>query len=113
MRGVVDLRGQIVTMRDRAYLTEAMPMAVVWGSHDTVLPVKHAQAAADLAPFAIVEVIANAGHFPHRDHPERFVKILHDFIRSTEPAVYRRAKWRSLLIKGAGGRGGSRLSVIA
>jgi pimeloyl-ACP methyl ester carboxylesterase len=114
VRGVVDLRGQVVSMRDRAYLTEAMPMAVVWGSDDTVLPVSHAGIAAELAPFARVEVIADAGHFPHRDHPERFVKILGDFIRSTDPAVYRRAKWRSLLVKGAdGAKSGPRLSIIA
>jgi pimeloyl-ACP methyl ester carboxylesterase len=114
VRGVVDFRGQIVTMRDRAYLTEAMPIAVVWGADDTVLPVRHAEVAAELAPFSTVEVIANSGHFPHRDHPERFAKILNDFIRGTEPAVYRRGRWRSLLIKGAGGApAGGRLSVIA
>ena len=32
VRAVVDWRGQIVTMADRAYLTEAMPMCVVWGT---------------------------------------------------------------------------------
>ena len=46
-------------------------------------------------------MISNAGHFPHRDHPERFVKIVNDFIKSTEPAVYKRAKWRQVLIEGA------------
>ena len=30
VRAVVDTRGQIVTMVDRAYLTQAMPMLVVW-----------------------------------------------------------------------------------
>ena len=29
---MVDWKGQIVTMADRAYLTEAMPMCVVWGT---------------------------------------------------------------------------------
>jgi pimeloyl-ACP methyl ester carboxylesterase len=101
VRNVVDLRGQIVTMRDRAYRTEHMPMCVIWGTHDAVIPVRHAGVASELAPTATVEVIANAGHFPHKDHPERFVKILDDFIRSTQPAVYRRAKWRSLLVNRA------------
>jgi len=101
VRNVVDLHGQIVTMRDRAYLTESMPMCVVWGSDDAVLPAKHAEYAGLIAPKATVEVISNAGHFPHRDHPERFVKIVNDFIKSTEPAVYKRAKWRQVLIEGA------------
>ncbi|MGZ4427066.1 MAG: alpha/beta fold hydrolase [Nocardioidaceae bacterium] len=95
--GVVDWRGQIVTMADRAYLTQAMPMCVIWGTEDGVIPVRHASIAADLAPSATVEVIRNAGHFPHKDHPQRFVKIVNDFVRSTEPAVYHRGRWRALL----------------
>ncbi|MFT4010545.1 MAG: alpha/beta fold hydrolase [Nocardioidaceae bacterium] len=101
VRAVVDLRGQVVTMRDRAYLTEAMPICVVWGTEDRVLPVKHAGVAAEIAPGATVEVIPDAGHFPHKDDPDRFVKVLCDFVDSTEPAVYRRAKWRALLVHGA------------
>jgi alpha-beta hydrolase superfamily lysophospholipase len=84
----------------RAYLTEAMPMAVIWGRDDMVIPVRHASNAAALAPNARVEVIPNAGHFPHKDHPERFVKILNDFVRTTQPAKYSRARWRRLLQRG-------------
>ena len=97
VRAVVDWRGQIVTMADRAYLTDAMPMCVVWGRDDAVIPVRHASNAARLAPKARVEVIPNAGHFPHKDHPHRFAKIVHEFIRTTQPAQYSRARWRSLL----------------
>jgi pimeloyl-ACP methyl ester carboxylesterase len=97
---VVDWKGQIVTMADRAYLTEAMPMAVIWGRDDRVIPVRHASNAAALAPAARVEVIPDAGHFPHKDHPHRFAKIVHEFIRSTEPAAYSRARFRGLLRTG-------------
>lgn len=100
VRAVVDWRGQIVTMADRAYLTEAMPICVVWGRNDQVIPVRHAGNAAALAPSARVEIIPNAGHFPHKDHPQRFVKIVNDFIRTTEPAVYERDRWRTLLEHG-------------
>ena len=96
----VDWRGQVVTMADRAYLTQAMPMLVVWGTEDSVIPVRHAGVAAEIAPGATVEVIGNAGHFPHKDHPQRFVKIVNDFIGSTEPAVYHRGRWRNLLRTG-------------
>jgi pimeloyl-ACP methyl ester carboxylesterase len=98
--GVVDARGQLVTMVDRAYLTEAMPMLVVWGSEDRVIPVHHAKTVSAVAPSAMVEVLGNSGHFPHKDHPERFVKILNDFIRSTQPAAYHRGRWRQLLRNG-------------
>ncbi len=100
VRAVVDWRGQIVTMSDRAYLTDAMPMCVVWGRNDQVIPVRHAANAATLAPSARVEIIPNAGHFPHKDHPQRFVKIVNDFIRASEPAVYERERWRDLLEQG-------------
>ena len=101
VRAVVDWKGQIVTMADRAYLTEAMPMCVVWGADDMVIPVEHASNARALAPTARVEIIPNAGHFPHRDHPQRFVKVVRDFIRSTEPAAHDRDRWRELLEEGA------------
>jgi pimeloyl-ACP methyl ester carboxylesterase len=97
---VVDWRGQVVTMADRAYLTAAMPMCVIWGDKDRVIPVKHAKLAAEMAPGAVVEVVSNAGHFPHKDHPQRFVKIVTDFVRTTQPATYHRGRWRALLKAG-------------
>jgi hypothetical protein len=45
-------------------------------------------------------VIPNAGHFPHKDHPQRFVKIVNEFVRSTQPATYSRDRWRHLLRNG-------------
>jgi pimeloyl-ACP methyl ester carboxylesterase len=100
VRAVVDTRGQLVTMVDRAYLTQAMPMLVVWGQEDRVIPVRHATTATTVAPGAVVEVLGNSGHFPHKDHPERFVKIVNDFVRSTRPAAYHRGRWRQLLRNG-------------
>ena len=97
VRGVVDWRGQIVTMSDRAYLTEGMPICVVWGNDDPVMPVHHAHNVAALAPQARVEIFPNAGHFPHKDHPERFVKVVRDFLRTTEPSIYDRERIRRLL----------------
>jgi hypothetical protein len=76
-------------------------MCVIWGEDDRVIPVSHAAHAAGLAPAARIELIPDAGHFPHKDHPQRFVKILNDFIGSTQPASYSRARWRRLLERGA------------
>ncbi|TWG91251.1 pimeloyl-ACP methyl ester carboxylesterase [Nocardioides sp. J9] len=101
VRAVIDWRGQIVTMADRAYLSEAMPMAVVWGQDDRVIPVRHASNAAALAPDVRVEVLADAGHFPHKDHPGEFARILDEFVSTTEPASYSRARFRRLLKAGA------------
>lgn len=102
VRAVVDWKGQIVTMTDRAYLTETMPLCVVWGRDDVVLPVRQSNTVAALAPHAAVEVFPNAGHFPHKDHPDRFVRVVHHFMRNTQPSVYDRDRIRALLE--AGGR---------
>jgi len=100
VRSCIDLRGQVITMRDRAYLTAAMPMAIVWGSDDQVVPVEHAEVVGHLAPDARIEIFENSGHFPHKDHPERFTDFLTSFIRETHPAVYRRTNVRRLLLTG-------------
>ena len=113
VRAVVDWHGQIVTMADRAYLTEEMPMWVVWGRDDRVIPVRHASYAAKFAPSSRVEVIPDAGHFPHKDHPYRFSRIVHDFIRSTEPAKYSRARFRALLKNGSESTAPAPLRAVA
>jgi pimeloyl-ACP methyl ester carboxylesterase len=100
VRNCVDLNGQIITMRDRAYLTAAMPMALVWGAEDHVIPASHVEIARGLALDATIEVVKDSGHFPHKDHPERFVQFVEDFVAATEPAVYRRAYVRRLLRTG-------------
>jgi pimeloyl-ACP methyl ester carboxylesterase len=101
--GVIDWRGQNVTMRDRAYLTELLPLCVVWGAQDRVLPATHADVVREIAPNAQVTVMADAGHFPHKDHPDAFADLLEEFLRSTAPATYSRAKWRRLLKNGGPG----------
>ena len=100
VRSCIDMRGQVITMRDRAYLTAAMPMAIVWGADDQVLPVEHAEVVGALASEARVEIFADAGHFPHKDDPDRFIEFLTSFVRDTAPAVYRRANIRRLLLSG-------------
>jgi hypothetical protein len=101
VKAVVDLRGQIVTMWDRAYLTAGMPMCVVWGRNDHVIPVRHAANASVLVPWARVEVLEDSGHFPHKDHPERFAEIVEDFVASTTPSHVTKREWRRLLQVGA------------
>ncbi|WP_408895960.1 alpha/beta fold hydrolase [Nocardioides sp. R1-1] len=113
VRAVIDWRGQIVTMSDRAYLSEAMPMAVLWGAQDQVIPVSHADNARMLAPDVRVDVIDDAGHFPHKDHPDQFVRLLDEFISTTAPAAYNRARFRRMLKAGASAPLGPLAAVAA
>jgi hypothetical protein len=77
-----------------------MPLCVIWGRDDAVLPVRQSNTIAVLAPHARVEVFPNAGHFPHKDHPDRFVRVVNHFMRSTQPSVYDRDLIRALLERG-------------
>ena len=100
LRAIVDWRGQIVTMNDRAYLTEFIPTLVVWGEDDTVIPVKHAYAAQDKLPHARVEVFKDAGHFPHAEQPELFVETLSQFLADTQPARFDPRRWNRVMKQG-------------
>ncbi len=77
-----------------------MPTLIVWGARDRMIPVSHAHAAHAAIPGSRLEIFPGAGHFPQRDDPERFVTVLHDFIRSTEPARVDEPRWRALLQQG-------------
>jgi pimeloyl-ACP methyl ester carboxylesterase len=86
LRTIIDARGQRVDASDRLYLAQAIPFLVVWGERDPIIPVAHAHKAHELVPGSRLEIFPDAGHFPHLDDPLRFVRLLDDFIRTSEPA---------------------------
>ncbi|WP_134427612.1 alpha/beta fold hydrolase [Mycobacterium ulcerans] len=104
LRAVVDWRGQIVTMLDRCYLTQAIPVQIIWGSRDAVVPVRHAEMAHAAMPGSKLEVFEGSGHFPFHDDPARFIDIVLRFIDSTQPPEYDQAALRELLRTGGGKR---------
>jgi pimeloyl-ACP methyl ester carboxylesterase len=97
LRGVVDARGQAVTALDRLYLADSIPMLVIWGSRDPIVPAIHAETVRSLVPSARVQVFDGAGHWPHLDEPGRFCDVLLDFLATTEPAAHDLDSWRRLL----------------
>ena len=60
-------------MLDRCYLTEAIPVQIIWGSEDVVVPVRHAHMAHAAMPGSQLEIFENSGHFPFHDDPARFL----------------------------------------
>ncbi len=100
LRAVVDWRGQVVTMLDRCYLTESVPVQLIWGTHDSVIPLSHAELAHAAMPGSRLEIFDGSGHFPFHDDPDRFVEVVERFIDSTEPAVYDQEMLRGLLRTG-------------
>ncbi len=59
---------------------------VIWGSEDRVLPVAHAERWLELIAGARIELVADAGHLPHIEQPERVVEILRSVRREELPA---------------------------
>ena len=91
-----------MTLRDRAYLTEAMPTMIIWGTNDGVISSHHASLAHAAMPGSRLLMYDGAGHFPHHSDPERFVSDLEEFIATTQPAEHDPDGWRELLRRGGG-----------
>jgi pimeloyl-ACP methyl ester carboxylesterase len=96
-RAAIDAGGQRVSATDRLYLAADLPTLIVWGERDPIIPVDHGRAAHAAIPGSRLEVFEGAGHFPHREAPARFVAVIEDFVRSTEPAAFAESHWSALL----------------
>ncbi len=100
LRSVVDARGQYVTMLDRSYLVKSVPVQIIWGEDDLIIPVDHAHTAHAAMPGSRMEIFEDSGHMPFHDHPDRFVEVVERFIDSTRPATYDPDPMPSLLRTG-------------
>jgi pimeloyl-ACP methyl ester carboxylesterase len=100
LRSVVEPGGQRVNAANRLYLAEQVPLLLLWGEHDSLIPVKHGHETHALLPASRLEIFTESGHFPQLDQPERFIDLLSDFIDSTEPATLDAEGWRELLKAG-------------
>jgi pimeloyl-ACP methyl ester carboxylesterase len=100
LRAAVDWRGQMITMLNRCYLTESVPVQIIWGMQDVVVPVSHAWIAHAAMPNSRLEVFDDSGHFPFHDYPDDFAEVVEKFIDTTQPAEYDEAALRELLRSG-------------
>ncbi len=97
LRAVVDMRGQVITMLDRCYLTRDKPTLLTWGTRDPIIPYEHAIMAHAAMPWSRLEPFEGAGHFPHITHASRFLEVLDDFLTATQPSVHDPSAWREIL----------------
>jgi pimeloyl-ACP methyl ester carboxylesterase len=100
MRAVIDPGGQSVSAIDRLYLAARTPTLIVWGDQDKMIPVVHAYKAHEAIPNSRLEIMEGVGHFPHVEEPIRFVEILTDFMRTTQPSEFTREERLDLLREG-------------
>jgi len=88
LRSVVDHLGQRVSAFDRIGTLERVPALFVWGEHDRIVPAHQGEHVHRAVPHTQLAVFRNAGHFPHRDDPARFVRTLDAFLaREQRPAA--------------------------
>ncbi len=87
LRSVVDHRGQAVSALNKLHLTAGLPVVLIWGDDDRIIPVSHAYAAHDALTGSRLEVLEGIGHFPHVEAPMAVAEILENFIATTTPAT--------------------------
>jgi pimeloyl-ACP methyl ester carboxylesterase len=102
LRAIVDPSGQRVRATDRLYLAAQLPVLLLWGARDRIIPVGHGRRAQELIPGSRLEVFERSGHFPHLDEPERFVHTVRDWITTTEPGDTDAQRFQAAIREAAG-----------
>ena len=95
LRAVVGAEGQRVAAADRLYLAAELPLLIVWGERDPIIPVTHARAAHAALPGSRLEIFEDTGHVPQLESPGRFVAVVERFLAETEPASFDRDRWQA------------------
>ncbi|HEY5976272.1 MAG TPA: alpha/beta fold hydrolase [Solirubrobacterales bacterium] len=95
LRSVVGTEGQRVAALDKLYLAETLPLLILWGENDPIIPVEHGREAHAQLPGSRLEIFENTGHVPQLERPGRFIATLERFLAETEPAEFDRDEWRA------------------
>lgn len=53
-----------------------VPMKILWGRQDRILPVAFVDVYRKLLPKAEISILENCGHLPHAEKPDEFVEII-------------------------------------
>jgi len=79
LRSVVDASGQRVTALGKLTALDQLPVLLIWGAKDPVIPLHHGETAAEIIPNSELVVFPRIGHEPHVEDPGRFAQLLRDF----------------------------------
>jgi pyruvate dehydrogenase E2 component (dihydrolipoamide acetyltransferase) len=64
-----------------AFKRLTMPILIIWGDRDQVIPLDYGNLMAKQLPRARFEVIKGAGHMPFYEKPDEFNRLVLDFLR--------------------------------
>jgi len=95
LRSVVGMEGQRVAALDKLYLAETLPLLIIWGENDPIIPVEHARDTHSQLPSSHLEIFEDTGHVPQMERPGRFIAVLERFLAETEPVEFDREEWRA------------------
>ena len=82
-RGALDRTGQRLGGIERLYLLADVPVLLVVGGRDPVIPADHTVDAHHVLPGSHLAIFEGAGHFPHAEEPGRFAEQLLGFLTTT------------------------------
>jgi len=100
VRSVIGTGGQRVNAGDRLYLAEALPVLIIWGARDPIIPAHHGEHAHRSIQGSRLEVFEGVGHLPQLEAPARFIAVLEEFLAEREPAPFDREEWQALFQAG-------------
>lgn len=82
------LEGGIVgSVVDGRLASLTMPVTLIWGAHDGILPRAYAEALHARIPGATLQIIEAAAHIPHRQAPAEFLRVLRESLRASAGAA--------------------------
>jgi pimeloyl-ACP methyl ester carboxylesterase len=111
IRSVIEPGGQSVAARDRLYLAEQLPVLIVWGEVDRIIPVHHAHSAHEALPHSRLEILPGVGHFPQSEDPAALAELIREFVGTTEPYDHSPAEVRDRLRRGPSGQRDNRANA--
>jgi pimeloyl-ACP methyl ester carboxylesterase len=95
LRSVVDYRGQAVSAFSRLHFASGLPVLLIWGEQDRIIPVEHGRAAHEIVPGSQLLTLPRVGHYPHLEAPDVVNDAVTDFVARTTPWVWQRKGARS------------------
>ncbi len=85
LRAVLDLGGQREVLLHQLPRLE-MPTCIIWGEQDRIVPIRQAQEGVALLKHGSLVSIAECGHLPHVEQPDRFAIALSRFLNASSRA---------------------------